>query len=162
MATAGRIPTTTVSASRTRDMAAIFPSIRPMNESTTSRAEMSTRTPWARDFTTRSVRSSCSAMASWSCMSTWMLTRRKSSSLRIGIRSILGLLAGALLLRPLLDRQTQPAERQRERIGQRCLRDHVAEVYSEVNNSGRDLGADAADDTIGPHQPPRGNGLEQM
>src|SRR5262249_26973243 len=47
MATAGRIPTTTVSASRTRDIAAMFPSMRPMNESTISSAEISIKTPRA-------------------------------------------------------------------------------------------------------------------
>ena len=47
IATAGRMPTTTVSASSTRDMAAMLPSIRPMNESTISSAEMSISTPRA-------------------------------------------------------------------------------------------------------------------
>ena len=48
IATAGRMPTTTVSASRTRDIAAMSPSMRPMNESTISSAEMSISTPCAR------------------------------------------------------------------------------------------------------------------
>ena len=47
MATAGRIPTTTVCASSMRDMAAILPSMRPMNESTISSDEISTSTPRA-------------------------------------------------------------------------------------------------------------------
>ena len=47
MATAGCIPTTTVSASSTRDMAAMFPSTRPMKESTISSEEMSMSTPRA-------------------------------------------------------------------------------------------------------------------
>ena len=47
MATAGRMPTTTVSASSTRAMAAMLPSMRPMNESTISSAEMSISTPRA-------------------------------------------------------------------------------------------------------------------
>ncbi len=47
MATAGRMPTTTVSASSTRDMPAMLPIMRPMNESTMSSAEMSIRTPRA-------------------------------------------------------------------------------------------------------------------
>ena len=58
MATAGRMPTTTVWASRMRAIAAMLPIIRPMNESTISRAEMSMRTPCARCWTIRSVRSS--------------------------------------------------------------------------------------------------------
>ena len=45
IATAGRMPTTTVSASSTRDICAMFASIRPMNESTTSSDEMSISTP---------------------------------------------------------------------------------------------------------------------
>ena len=48
IATAGRMPTTTVSASRMRDMLAMFPRARPMKESTISRAEMSISTPRAR------------------------------------------------------------------------------------------------------------------
>ena len=48
MATAGRMPTTTVCASRMRDIAAMLPSMRPMNESTISSAEMSISTPAAR------------------------------------------------------------------------------------------------------------------
>ena len=47
IATAGRMPTTTVSASSTRDIAAMLPSMRPMNESTISSAEMSISTPRA-------------------------------------------------------------------------------------------------------------------
>ena len=58
MATAGCIPTSTVSASSSLAMPAILASIRPMKESTISNAEMSINTPRARDFTIRSVRSS--------------------------------------------------------------------------------------------------------
>ena len=47
MATAGRMPTTTVWASSTRDIPAMLPIIRPMNESTMSSAEMSIKTPRA-------------------------------------------------------------------------------------------------------------------
>ena len=47
IATAGRMPTTTVSASSTRDIAAMLASMRPMNESTISSAEMSISTPRA-------------------------------------------------------------------------------------------------------------------
>ena len=47
IATDGCIPTTTVSASSTRDIAAMLPSMRPMNESTISSDEMSISTPLA-------------------------------------------------------------------------------------------------------------------
>ena len=47
IATAGRMPTTTVSASRMRDIAAILSSMRPMKLSTISSAEMSISTPRA-------------------------------------------------------------------------------------------------------------------
>jgi hypothetical protein len=70
IATDGRMPTTTVLASRTRAMPAMYASVRPMNESTTSSALMSIRTPRARVSDTRVVRSSCSVIASRSCMST--------------------------------------------------------------------------------------------
>ena len=63
MATAGRMPTTTVSASSTRAMPAMSASIRPMKESTSSSAEMSISTPRAPVSTIRSVRSSCSVHA---------------------------------------------------------------------------------------------------
>src|SRR5690606_26776547 len=64
IATAGRMPTTTVSASRMRVMAAMVAKVRPMKESTTSTAEMSMMTPRARAATAASARSSCSASAS--------------------------------------------------------------------------------------------------
>src|SRR4029079_10369752 len=47
MATAGRMPTTMVRASRIVDIADMLAIMRPMNESTTSSAEMSMRTPLA-------------------------------------------------------------------------------------------------------------------
>jgi hypothetical protein len=70
MATDGCIPTTTVAASRMRAMAAVFASMRPMNESTTSSEEMSISTPFARCFTICAVRSSCNVIAVRSSMST--------------------------------------------------------------------------------------------
>ena len=45
IATAGRMPTTTVTASSTRDIAAMLFSMRPMKESTISSADMSISTP---------------------------------------------------------------------------------------------------------------------
>src|SRR4030095_615512 len=63
MATAGCMPTTTVSASSTRDMAAMLPIMRPMNESTTSSEEMSMSTPREWCLTIWFVRSSCRVMA---------------------------------------------------------------------------------------------------
>jgi hypothetical protein len=53
-----------------RAIAAMFASMRPMNESTISSEEMSINTPRARLATMRSVRSSCRVIASRSCMST--------------------------------------------------------------------------------------------
>ena len=53
MATEGCIPTTTVSASRMRDIAAMLLSMRPMKESTISTEEMSIRTPRLRFLTMR-------------------------------------------------------------------------------------------------------------
>ena len=54
---------------------------------------MSIITPRARSATMRWVRSSCSAIASRSCMSTWIETSRQSPILRIGI-SLIGLAPG--------------------------------------------------------------------
>ena len=53
-----------------------------------SRAEMSMSTPFAPLAPTMRVRSSWSVMASRSCMSTWMVTRRNGPILRMGILSI--------------------------------------------------------------------------
>jgi hypothetical protein len=88
MATAGRMPVTTVSASSTLAMAAMFAIMRPMNESTMSSAEMSIRTPAAPVERIWVMRSSCSARASRSCMSTWMVTSRKRPMRRMGMRSM--------------------------------------------------------------------------
>ncbi|MFO7597744.1 MAG: hypothetical protein R6W92_15555 [Desulfocurvibacter africanus] len=69
-ATAGCMPTTTVSASIIRVMDAMLLSMRPMKESTISRAEMSMSTPCAPLVPTMRVKSSWSVMARRSCMST--------------------------------------------------------------------------------------------
>ena len=73
IATAGRMPTTTVSASSTRDIAAMLPSIRPMNESTISSAEMSMSTPCARalDDAARSGRPAASSPGGRACPPGW-------------------------------------------------------------------------------------------
>src|SRR5262249_12491189 len=155
IATAGRIPTTTVAASSTRAIPAMFASMRPMNESTTSSAEMSIRTPCARVAVIRSVRSSCSDIASWSCMSTWMETSRQSPILRIGMRSTSCSGGGG-------DRETAAVEGDRERIRERGLRDHALEVDPEMHDRLRDLRADTADDALRAHEPRGGDGLQQM
>ena len=64
MATAGRMPTTTVRASRMRVIRERLAIMRPMNESTISSAEMSMSTPLAPIRCTAVVRSSCSVIAS--------------------------------------------------------------------------------------------------
>src|SRR5215475_3559872 len=88
MATSGRMPTTTVSASSRRETLAMLASMRPMKLSTISSADMSIITPRARCWTIRVVRSSCRRFASWSCMSTWMVTSRALPILRMGMLSM--------------------------------------------------------------------------
>ena len=88
IATAGRMPTTTVSASSSRDTAAMLSSIRPMKESTISSPEMSIITPLAEVATIFSDRSSSSALARRSWMSTCMLTSSARPSFKMGMRSI--------------------------------------------------------------------------
>ena len=75
----------TVSAARLMGADCIISGIRPMKESTISSAEMSIITPRARLATMRTVRSSCSASARRSCISTWIDTNRQSPICRIGI-----------------------------------------------------------------------------
>src|SRR2546421_3261059 len=165
MATAGRMPTTTVAASSTLDMAAMLASMRPMNESTISSDEMSISTPRARLLTIWLVRSSCRVSASLSCMSTWMETRRNSAILMIGIRSISGSVprgrrgpggggAGHGEARAL--------QRNGEGVGQRGLRRDRVQVDPEVHDRLCDLWPDAADDAVGAHQPRRRHRLEQV
>src|SRR5947209_3227891 len=169
MATAGRIPTTTVSASSTRDMAAMLPSIRPINESTISRLEMSISTPWAPVSLMRLVRSSCRAIARRSCMSTWMVTSRNSPIRRIGIFStflllfvlLFGCRLGFLVLQ--LDKGDPGlSQRQSKRVRQGRLGGHVEEVNAQVDDRLRDLRANSADDAVRAHQPGRGHRFEEV
>src|SRR5687767_10504665 len=159
MATAGRMPTTTVSASRTRDMAAMLPSMRPMKESTISSDEMSMRTPRAWCLTMLAVRSSCSVMASRSCMSTWMETSRNSPILMMGMRS-----TSAMLRRwaNAANRLAGALQGDGEGGGERRLRGHRLQLHAQMHDRLRDLRPDAADETVGPHQPRGGNRLQKM
>src|SRR5262245_18111704 len=159
MATAGRMPTTTVSASSTRAIAAMLPSMRPMKESTTSRAEMSMRTARARALTMRSARSSCSVMASRSCMSTCTVTRRYSPILRIGMRSMA---ASGRALRRAGDGEAVALQRHGEGAGQRGLARHVAQLHSQVHDGLRDLRTDPADQAVRSHESGRGHRLQEM
>src|SRR5687768_11668448 len=149
MATAGRIPTTTVCASRTRAMLAMFASIRPMNESTRSSDEMSISTPRAPTAAMRVVRSSWSVRASRSSMSTWMLTIRNSPILRMGMRSIGGALPPARLQHGA--QLAGALEREQEGVGERGLGRHALQVDAEVHDRLGDLRSDAADDALGAH-----------
>src|ERR1700722_14578747 len=160
MATAGRMPTSTVSASRIRDMAAICPNIRPIKESTTSSAEISISTPRACTLTMRSVRSSCRDMARRSCISTWMLTRRNSPILRIGIRSKAGLQLGISM--HALNRLSGPPQRQSESIGQCGFGHDRPQLHSQMHDGGCNLRPDAADNAFGAHQARRRHGFHQV
>src|SRR5499425_1346349 len=159
MATAGRMPTTTVSASSTRAIAAMVPSMRPMKESTTSRAEMSMRTARARALTMRSARSSCNVMARRSCMSTCTVTRRYSPILRIGMRSTT---ASGRALRGTGDGKATSLQRHRKRAGQRGLARHVTQLHAQVHDCLRDLGTDSADQAVRAHEPGRGDRLQEV
>jgi hypothetical protein len=69
MATAGRMPTSTVSASNNRDIDPIMVSIRPMKESTISTAVMSMIRPVAPVAASSTARSSWSRITLSSCRS---------------------------------------------------------------------------------------------
>src|SRR5690242_19798133 len=160
MATAGCMPTTTVSASRTRAILAMFPSARPMNESTISSAEMSISTPRARCWTICWVSSSWSPMTSLSCISTWMVTSRNSPILRMGIRS-----AGGLPSRTGSRARHGGAdapEGQDQRVGEGRLGRDAAEVDAQVDDGLGDLGTDPADDALRPHQAGRRHRLQEV
>src|SRR6185312_6841424 len=152
------MPTTTVSASNTLAMAAMLLIIRPMKESTTSRDEMSMRTPRAFAATILAVRSSCSCMASWSCISTCTVTRRNRPIFRIGIFSIASPSGGELMRQFRLG----SLESHRESIRQRSLGGHLRQVYAEVDDGLRNLRPDAADDAVRTHQTRRGYRLQKV
>src|SRR5688572_11734028 len=163
IATAGRMPTTTVCVSKILAIPAMLPSTLPMNESTTSSAEMSTISPRARVSAIRDMMSSCSVMASRSCMSTWIVTRRQLPMRRIGIRSIASPLGSRWRAVAVPGhRETASGERDRERVGERGLGGHVAEVDSEMHDGLRDLRANAADDALGAHQPGGRHRLQEV
>src|ERR1051326_5833115 len=162
MATAGCIPTTTVSASRTRDMAAMFPSILPMKESTISKLEISISTPRASVSLIIFVRSSCRANARRSCMSTWIVTSRYSPIFRIGIFSNQLLLT---LLRIWLrlvthERKASPLQRDFESRSKRGLGGDVLQVNAEMHDGLCDLRAHATDDAICSHEAGGSDGFE--
>src|SRR3954447_16486253 len=160
IATTGRIPTTTVSASSTLAMPAMSDSMRPMKESTSSSEEMSISTPRAPVSAIRWARSSCSAIAIRSCMSTWMLTSSRWPSLRTGMR-----LSTACLLQPVApagDLVARTIERDHDGVGQAGLGRDVLQVQPEVHDRLRDLRPDAGDDAVGAHQAGGGDGLEQV
>src|ERR1700694_5626474 len=104
----------------------MLPSTRPMKESTISSAEISISTPRADTLEIMEVRSSCKVIARRSCMSTWMVTRRKFPTLRIGIRSM-SFLAGGIHLHGLYA-QAHPPQGQAEGVGERGLGDHAAQI----------------------------------
>src|SRR3989344_2580354 len=134
MATAGCMPTSTVSASMIFD-----------------RAEISISTPRADVLLMRSDRSSCSVSASWSCMSTWMVTSRKPPICSIGMRSM-----GSVRL---VDGESQPGQGQFQGISQVGLGHHALQVQPQVHDGLGNLWANAADDAVGSHQANRGDGL---
>src|SRR5690348_5445353 len=162
IATAGCMPTTTVTASSTRAIPAMLASMRPMNESTTSSELMSISTPRAPVREIRSVRSSWRVSASWSCMSTWIVTRRNAPILRIGIRSSTSGLRLAARHGRATDGQIEPLERRREGVGQRRLGGDVAQLDAQMHDGLGDLRANAADDAVGAHEARRGHRLEQV
>src|SRR5690606_760615 len=160
IATAGRMPTTTVSASRMRETAAMLSSMRPMKLSTISREEMSISTPFARVCTIFCVRSSSSAIASRSCMSTCIVMSNASPIFRIGIRSM-SRDSARRRGGDVDDRTTHALQRDRKGIGKARFRYDV-EIDAQVHHRLRDLRADPAHDAIRSHQTRGGDGLEQV
>src|SRR5262249_11461244 len=86
-------------------------------------------------------------------MSTWMVTRRNSPILRIGIRST---------IRSPRNGHANPTQSLCERVGQSSLGDYVLKLRSKMHDGGSDLRPYAADDAIGAHETGGRDGLQQM
>src|SRR5579872_5200279 len=106
----------------------------------------------------RSVRSSCRVIARRSCISTWMVTRRKSPILRIGIRSTRGLPDSVAA--PLLQGLAGAFQGERECVGKGRLGGYRIQFNSKMDDGSGDLRADAAENTFGAHQAGRGDCLQ--
>src|SRR6185437_12456199 len=140
IATAGRMPTMTVSASNSREIEPIMDSIRPMNESTISTAVMSMITPCAPVAASSSARSSCKRMTVSSSSSIWIETNSVCPIFRIGTCSISEPFSfGGYHLQPSL------AQRERKGIGERRLSGDVTELDAERHDRLCDLRPDAGD-----------------
>src|SRR3569833_2068278 len=152
------MPTSTVRASSTLAMAAVLLIMRPMNESTMSRAEMSISTPLARSLTMRAVRSSCSVIASRSCISTWMVTSSRLPILNMKMRSI----RSSLISIRMRNRRARALQGNDESIRQSRLGDDILKVDSQIHEGLRNLRTNAADDAVRAHQARGSNGFQQM
>ncbi len=116
--------------------------MRPMNESTISSVEISIEHTCCAFFWMAFDRSSCNRSASWSCMSTWMVTSRNSPIRRMGMR----------LHQTVSTRAAHALERQGKRVGEIGLGGDALEIHPEVDNRLRDLRAHARDDAFRAHE----------
>ena len=158
IATAGRIPTTTVSASSTRDMAAMLASIRPMNESTISSEEMSIRTPRAWSETIRF--GEVVLQPHREAVVHVDLNRDQQQIAHLQDRDPLGL---GHRSRPITVDDRSAAPSSATAIASAIVALVVtSEGQPEMDDRLRDLRTDAADDAVGAHQTGGRDGLEQV
>ena len=173
IATAGRMPTTTVSASSTRDIAAMFPSMRPMNESTISSAEMSISTPRAPVAAIRvgqivlqlhrepvvhvDLDRHEQALAHLENRDAFHVTPRAGGGLAAapGAGSAAD---GATLVTVSASRLSATANAS----ASVALVVTAVQVHAEMDDRLRDLRPDAADDAVGAHQPRGRHRLQQV
>ena len=98
----------------------------------------------------RLVRSSCKVIARRSCMSTCTVTSRNFPILKIGIRSMLRSFWEAIGLPRLAPVRCSAPDL--EGILERRLRDHVAQIYSQMDDSLCNLWTYPADNAISAHE----------
>src|SRR4029079_5481650 len=121
--------------------------------------EISMRTPCARSFTIRPVRSSWSVMARRSCISTCTVTNGKLPIFKIGIRSMSFLRFGCRRLR---NAGAGALQRHQKGIRERRLGDDLAQIDAKMHNRLGDLRSDSTDNAISAHEPRGGDSLQEM
>src|SRR2546423_4870293 len=168
MATAGCMPTTTVSASMIEAIAATSLSMRPVNESTISSSEISINRACAPVRSICSRARCCISITVRSSMSDWIETISTSPTLRMGTLNAfiaVPLLRARLGVAARVDRHDAlpcQLEGQPDAVAQLVAGDDTGQVYAEVNNGLRDGRADAGDDAGRAEQAHGGHGLNQV
>src|SRR5262245_54359030 len=162
-ATSGWMPTITVSAPRNRIMWAIPRSVRTAKESMTSSTVTSTMAPRDRYRPTCSTRSSRRWRRSSSLRADWMEAMRKSRCLRMGTR--MGSGPRRLRSRDLAFEHHFVAEQALRLLDPSLEVAHrvdLSEVHADGDQGLGDLRRAPGADDVGPHEPARVHGLDEV